>query len=229
MKKATKVTLKQGVTQAALEAENLELRHTVASQSQSQAALLARLAQFAPQAATSGIMDLMVGIRNISDTTVGIKSIFPNEPDLHLHADIGDLPDPNRVAVISNAWWQRLRRSQFMARGLIVRDDTILGNNYQAAPADRSEEIHPEWFNNAVMNPKEWIDSRNEKTLRADLAKITSSESLQRLRRAVDDELRILEARFKAEAHVNPAQAAVDALPALYTLVDELTTRRIEA
>jgi hypothetical protein len=209
---------------ADLATENAQLRKMVDAQSQTEQALLSRLASVSPRVSAS---ELMVGIRNISDNTIGLKSPFANEPPIQLHADVGDDHDPARVSAISYAWYQRLKTSGYMQRGLIMRDDSILTGSYTAAPVDREQDIHPEWKFNAVIDPREWIESRDEARIRKDINKMTSPDSLRRLRRVVDSELGKLQKKFASDP--NPAKRSVDELPIKYRLVDELTTSKLEA
>ena len=96
-----------------------------------------------------------------------------------------------------------------------------------SAPADAPNEIHPEWKLNAIPNPVEWIESRDEAKIRKDIDRMTSPDSLRRLRRVVDDELRKLQIKFKDAE--NPAKKSIDELPIKYRLIDELTTSKLEA
>lgn len=206
-------------------AENERLRKLVEAQAQTEQALLSRLAATSPNRATSS--ELMVGIRNISDNTLGLESPFPNEPPIQLFADVGTGPNPGQVSAISYAWWQRLRKSNFMARGLLMRDDSIVSGSFMAAPPDAPEDIHHEWKFNAIPDPVAWIATRDEAKIRRDIKKMTSPDSLRRLRRVVDDELGKLQVKFKDDE--NPAKRAVDELPIKYRLIDELTTSKLEA
>lgn len=167
----------------------------------------------------------MVGIRNVSDNTIGEPGKF-GEPDLHLHADLGE-HDPASVTSISYAWWRELRKGKLVRDGLIVRDDSVLGTGFVAAPEDKAEEIPVEADINTILDPQDWIESRTEAQLRADLARLTSDSSLRRIRRAVDVKLKALEESYGDDVP-NKAAQAVDDLPMVYKFVDEYTTKRLE-
>lgn len=204
------------------------------------AAVLARMLTEQNKGQTSA--QAMVGIRNISDMTVGERGAF-GAPDIHLHAS-RDRNDPNTVTVIPFAWWRELRKGKLVANGVIMRDDSVLGEGYLKAPEDRPEDLASTHAVNAVPDPKEWIESRTESEIRADLPKITSINSLRRIRRAVDDKiLEIAAAMPDIYRDMTPASnkylppggwdqrkvRALEELPALYRLVDDMTTRLIEA
>jgi hypothetical protein len=174
--------------------------------------------------------ELMVGIRNISDTTLGVKSPFKGEPDLHLHADFG-IDDAGRVTMISYAWWRELRRSALVQKGLIMRDDSVLGTTWNAGPADGLTDVHADFHVNAVIDPRHWIESRTTDQLTEDIAKITSDASLQRLRRAVDQELARLESQYPRTTkpqQVAAAKKALNQLSAKYRHADDLLRTALE-
>lgn len=166
----------------------------------------------------------MVGIRNVSDMTIGVPG-FKDESDLALHADLGT-GDPSSVAIISFAWWRELRRGKLVSKGLILRDDAVLGSSYLAAPEDRPEEMPEGHQNLIVRDPTLWVESRNEKQIREDLGKIDYEPTLQRIRRAVDLKLTELEKQYPNDPEA-PLKAWND-LPSIYRLVEDITTRRIE-
>lgn len=204
------------------------------------AAVLANALQKQQQSQVSA--QAMVGIRNVSDMTVGIRGEF-GAKDVHLHA--ATTPnDPNTVTIIPFAWWAELRKGKLVNDGVIVRDDTIMGEGYLRAPEDRPEEMAPNHQVNAIKDPKQWIESRDEAAIRRDLVAITSVNSLRRVRRAVDDKIKELAASMPdSYRDQTPASngflpkggwdmrkvRALQELPALYRLVDDLTTQRIES
>lgn len=172
------------------------------------------------------LSELMVGIRNISDYTLGAKSPYPDvERDLHLHGDVG-VPDPGTIGIVSYSWWQQLRRGPLMDRGMIMRDDSALGTLHTAAPADKPEEIAPNWHRNAVIDPVEWVESRTDMEIQRDIAKMTSGASLRRIRRVVDDKIRELQDTMRDDP--KRAEKAVRMLPAKLALIDQITTERLE-
>lgn len=169
-----------------------------------------------------------VGIRNISDNTIGIPA-KNGEIELNLHADFGE-NDPASVAVISYGRYRELvKGNKFFHAGMLIRDDSILGSGYVPAPADDAGMVSEETRMNRVADPTDWIESRTEAQLRADLDKITADTSLRRIRRAVDDRLRELQNSYGAEVEPERRAAkAVNDLPMVYKFVDDYITRRLE-
>jgi len=208
----------------AAEAEVERLRQMVETQTAAAALHQSRLASVLPTHRAVGA-ELMVGIRNISDETIGLKSKIPGEPEIQLHADLGQT-DPASVGVISYAWWRDLRQSSYVERGMLMRDDAALGESFAPAPPDRPQDLPAAFYPNAIVDPRAWIDSRDEDQLRADLEKITSEPSLWRLRRVVDEALRTLAQQWPDDPKAG--RRAKAALPAKLRLVGTLTTMRIE-
>jgi hypothetical protein len=208
-------------SKADVAAENALLRSMIDQASVSAQAMAQRIA-----AGTTHTGQLLVGIRNISDMTLGQKSPNSTEPDLHLHADFGT-NDPNSVAVISNSWWLQMRKGRFVRDGLIMRDDTALGLGDSAAPPDRETDLHPDFYVNAIPDITTWMDGKTEADIREAVAKMTSPASLLRLRRIVDIKLLELEKDYDVEDPLRMKKAQ-KRLPMLYKLVDELVTMRLE-
>ena len=131
-------------TKAELEKENKELRATLEKQGAALTATAGQLNQermnHAPNIPTYGSTSPMVGIRNVSDNTVGVPINIPGEPQVTLNAALGG-HDPNSVAVISYAAWLQVRGSKLISKGLVVRDDAVLGEQFAAAPSDRPEQL----------------------------------------------------------------------------------------
>lgn len=174
-------------------------------------------------------IELKVGIVNISDNTIGVKSPFKDEVDLDLHGDT--LPrneNPSRFAVISLAWWQQLRKSKLMERGEIMRDDSVLGTNYTAAPADAPQDIPAAWVMNAVEDPIVWVANfkGDDDALRLALGRMTNETSLRRVRRVVDMKLKELERSFGVDPQ--RAKKALQALPSTYQMMDQFITMKLE-
>lgn len=206
-----------------------QLRGMVETQTIAAATHQSRLATAVPTHRSPG-GELLVGIRNVSDLTIGIPALFKGDPSLHLHADFGD-HDPNSVAIISYSWWREIRRGDYVGWGLIIRDDSVLGEGHSPAPEDRPQEMHPGHFLNVVEDPKEWIDSREPEQITQDLNKITSNDTLMRIRRVVDEDLRRLEAQYPRETisqQVAAAKKSLKQLSAKYRHVDELVTMRLD-
>lgn len=214
---------------AAAQAAVDELRAQLESQTIAATAHQARLAAAVPtHRAAYG--ELMVGIRNVSDTAIGIPPQFKGDDEIQLFPDFGN-NEPRQVAVISYGRWRELRKGTLVERGLIVRDDSVLGRAYSAAPADQDHELPPNAKHNVIPDPVAWIESRTEAELRADLARITAEEGLRRLRRAVDQRLRQLELKYPRETlrqQADAARRALAELPANYRLIDELVEQRIQ-
>lgn len=215
----------KGKATGALKQENDELRRLVTTQALAQQAMLGQLHASAPSPLLGS--QPMVGIRNVSDYTIGLKSPLKGEPDIQLHSDAG-VESPDRVAVISWAWWQQLRKLPHVGNGMIIRDDTLLGDNYLKGPADKPSELAANHEKNVVLDPHAWITSRSEQQIREGIAAMTSQQTLRRLRRAVDDKLRELQAHAPV-TDPNRALSALQNLPSSYNLVDQLTTLRLEA
>jgi hypothetical protein len=158
-----------------------DLQTQLEAQARSNAALVAQLATLVPSYAGPDAA-LYVGVRNISNYTISRKSPFQGQPDINLHVDAEGRVDPNSVAVVNYAWWQQLRKdAKLYGAGMIVRDDTILGNGYRAAPADRPEDCHPDWAKNAVLDVREFIENQTEAQMRARIEVMTSEPSLRRI------------------------------------------------
>lgn len=204
------------------DAELERLRQQVAHLSAATASHLNRVEASSPVRVADNVY---VGIRNLSDNTIGIPGWNGND-DLHLHADLGEI-DPSSVTAIPYAWWLQLRKTHWVRDGIIVRDDTVLGEGYIAAPADREQDIPAAAKFNAIHDPVQWIDSRNEAEIRADLAKITSESALRRIRRGVDIRLKGLMDSYGPEVENRAAQSWED-LEMKYRYVDEATTHRLE-
>lgn len=197
------------------------------------AALRAQLAQVAinatshvsrlSQAATLGSHAAYVGIRNVSDNTIGIKGKY-GEEDINLHADLGQ-HDPSSVTAMSYAWWLVFRRDKLIQDGQVIRDDAILGKAFTAGPDDLADELPPGYLHNVIIDPEQWIRSRDETQLRNDMAKITSESSLRRIRRGVDLVLKRLQNGDNSDESVRRSWMEV---PSKFRLVDEITTHRLE-
>lgn len=214
---------KSSSSKTALAAENQALRQQLEQGSVHEAMLLNRLTMTGGMGRPTG--ELWVGIRNVSDNTVGVKSPFSHEPDLDLHGSA----TPNRpgsVAVISYAWWLQLRASKYVAQGYLVRDDSILAGHFTAGPADLDEQLPAEARYNAILDPFAWIEGQSDTTVEAAMRKVTSRDSLRRLRRAVDDRLREQERAMAGDP--NAPRKAYEQLPPIYRRVDELATVLLE-
>jgi hypothetical protein len=171
---------------------------------------------------------LMVGIRNVSNYCVGFVDKTSGTPiEYNLNPEVPGSPDPKTRAVVSYAFWQQLRKGSQVAKGLIVRDDSVLGPADNAAPADRPEDLPAETMGNVVLHPRDWIQSKNEVELREAIAKMTSTPTLRRLAYAVDQEiLRIGDEKYQGDEH--RAEKSIRELPAMFRLVEELVEDRLD-
>lgn len=170
---------------------------------------------------------LVVGIRNISNYTVGLIDNTTGVPiEYNLTPEIPGIPDPHNRAVISYAFWQRLRSGTQVAQGLIMRDDSVLGEADNVAPADRPEDLAPDAAKNQVIDPKDWIRSKTEPELRDAIAAMTSGPSLRRLLYAIDQEIISLGEEYAGQP--DRAIKALKRLPAVYRLVEELAEERLD-
>jgi len=171
---------------------------------------------------------LVVGVLNISNYTVGFVDKTSGVPiEYTLTPEVRGNPDPRTRAVVSYAFWQKLRKSSQVAKGLVIRDDVVLGEADNRAPADRPEDFAPGTFINQVPDPRVWVTSKTEPELRAALKSMTSEPSLRRLLYAVDQEIvAIGEERYKGDKE--RAAKAISDLPALFRLAEELAMSRLD-
>ncbi len=221
---------------AALAAKDVEAdaaRAALDAETNAKATMIDRLTRHGAVGPQVTWSEVMVGIRNISDSTIGLRSPFAHEGDVQLFGDVetihGDAP-VGTDAAISYAWWRQLRTQKEVQRGQLVRDDSILGPGITSAPIDRAEDIPESFYFNAVEDPIAWIESRNETELRDDLMAMTYMGSVSRVRRVVDEKLREIENTQPRETiaeQVIAADYAVRELSGKLRLVDGITTDRI--
>lgn len=170
---------------------------------------------------------LVVGIRNISNYTIGLIDTTSGTPmEYSLSPEIPGVADPTTRAVISYAFWQKLRVGSKVAQGLLMRDDTVLGAADNVAPADRPQDIPEVAARNQVLNPREWIMSKSEDEIREAISAMTSGPTLRRLMYAVDQEVIKLGEPFAGEK--DRGVKAVRALPGRFRLVEELAEERLD-
>lgn len=175
-----------------------------------------------------------VGIRNISSYTIGLKSPFKDEPDVQLsgeryYADepTRAVPDVTSTATISHKWWMALRRDKQVAKGMIVRDDSVLSAGAMHAPADEPSDIPESFHVNAIYNAFEWIESKSDKELRAAIEKLTAEESLRRLLTAVNQRI-TYERQQLSDDTPEREEVALSNLPLIYKLCEELVIAKLE-
>lgn len=170
----------------------------------------------------------LVGIRNVSSYTVGlVNKIQGEQGELQLHPAHFAAPDPNSTAVISHQFWTTLRKGKIVENGQIIRDDSLVSDPSLVGPPDRPEDMPAVAAKNLVINPFQWIESRDEDQLRVSIAEMTSEPSLRRLAAAVDWKIwTIGEEKYKG----NPERAkfAIRDCPAKYRFVDTLVEERLE-
>jgi hypothetical protein len=171
---------------------------------------------------------LLVGIRNISNYTIGlIDTTNGQRTEYNLHAERPGFPDPQSRAVVPYAYWQQLRMGTQVAKGMIMRDEAVLGPSEYAAPADAPTQIHPDFYLNAIPNAREWILSHTEEEMRTAISRMTSEPSLRRLLAAVDTEIwNIGEERFLNDED-RPSKA-IRALPGVFRLAESLAEERLD-
>ena len=210
-----------------LEAQLAAALGMINSMTQQQATLTQSLgaAQRLPAGMSS---QLVVGIRNVSNYTVGFVDTTSGVPtEYNLTPEVPGNPDPKTRAVVSYAYWQKLRKSSQVSKGIIVRDDSVLGEADNRAPADRPEDMPAEAAINLVLNPRTWVMDKTETELRAAVKAMTSEPSLRRLLYAVDQEIvQIGEEKYKGDK--DRAAKAISDLPALFRLVEELAMNRLD-
>jgi hypothetical protein len=213
--------------------EELEERYskaleTIEKMSQTHAQLASQVGQAQAHNHYAPSGQLVVGLRNVSNYSVGLIDTTTGVPmEYQLNPERRDHADPRTRAVISYVFWQQLRSGPQVARGMVVRDDSILGPADNAAPPDRPMDIHPEHIRNVVADPREWIVSRTEEEVRRDIEAMTSEPSLRRLLYAVDQEIvRIGENKYLGDP--DRARKSIRDLPALFRVVEELADERLD-
>lgn len=179
-----------------------------------------------------------VGIRNISNYTIGLVSPYQDEPEVQLSGPryerdnpTCEVVDPSMGAVISHKWWLALRRGDQMRKGMIIRDDSLLSADTVRAPADEERDLPAGWYDNAVIDPHEWIASKDESQLKDALARITAEETMRRLLTAVNQ--RIEQERIEAHKRTDlteqkQEELALRNLPWRYKIVEEVLLERLE-
>lgn len=209
-----------------LEAKYEKALATIEQMAQQQARMAQQLGGFNRSYAPTG--QLVVGVRNISNYSVGMVDKTSGVPiEYNLNPEVEGVADPKTRAVVSYAFWQQLRKGNLVQKGLIMRDDTVLGPADNAAPEDRPQDVHPEAELNVVLDPREWILSKSEPEIRDAIAKMTSEPTLRRLAYAVDQEiLRIGDAKYQGDEQ--RAEKSIRDLPAMFRLVEELVEDRLD-
>lgn len=207
-------------TKATLQKENEELRASLEKMTHARASV-GTIAAF-------GDATTKVGVRNVSNNTVGVPITIPGEPPVTLNAALGG-QDPNSVAVISYASWLQVRSSRLVRDGLIVRDDSILGDQFVAGPTDRDDQLPEGARYNVIEDPTFWIESRKEDEIREGLALITSDDTLRRLQNAVTLKLKEVEAKYPSTmGNMERVRKSYQDLPLIFQLVDKTTAERLE-
>jgi hypothetical protein len=191
--------------------------------------------------APSYAVEAMVGLRNISSYTIGIKSPYANEPDVQLAGPRFDpmeplavIPDMNSTATVSHKWWLQIRRSNWIRRGMIERDDSVISAGLMRAPDDATGTIPDTWKVNAIHEPFAWIEKKSEDALRDAIQALTAEESLRRLLTAVNQ--RIEHQRLLVFRDDSPQQKtdeereelAYRKLPMNYKLTEEMVLEKLE-
>lgn len=199
---------------------------TIQQLSQNNAALSAQVGGAMRAPIMSG--QLVVGIRNVSNYTIGLSDTTSGrEIAYSLHPEIEGVADPKTKAVVSYVFWQQLRVGDLVGRGMIMRDDSILGPAENAAPEDRPGDLHQDHAKNVVINPRRWILDHSEEELREKTARMNSEQTLRRLIEAVDTEVwNIGEGKYRDDP--DKARKAIRDLPATFRLAEELFYERLD-
>lgn len=171
---------------------------------------------------------LVVGLRNVSNYTVSLTDNTTGKAVVHvLHPEHRGRVDPQTRAVVSYAFWQQLRVGNWVGKGVIIRDDSLLGPAENVGPEDRPMDMHPEAERNVVLEPRSWILSKTEAELRAAISAMTSEPTLRRLQLAVDQEIWDIGAG-KYEGNEDRPRLAIRDLPGVFRIVDELSADRLD-
>lgn len=170
----------------------------------------------------------LVGIRNVSSYTLGmVNTIQGEQGEIQLHPAHFVKPDPESTAIVSHQFWTTIRKGKMVANGQLIRDDSLVSDQSLIGPADRPEDLPAGFAKNLVVDPFEWIDSRDEQQIREDVATMTSEPSLRRLAAAVDWKIwTIGEEKYKHDE--DRAKFAIRDCPAKYRFLDTLVEERIE-
>lgn len=168
---------------------------------------------------------VMVGIRNIGGSTVGIAS-FGNEPGFSLHPF--SPTDPNSMAIVSLPRWQQLRKGDLFGQGLIERYDDVLDQDAERAPEDKPHECHPNHAKNRIDDVVAFIEGTNETDMRAFVSGMTSENQLQRIMGAVDQKVEALLQKFKEEGDRDPKARAIQEIPVAYQMAERLAQWRLD-
>lgn len=224
---------------SAKDAEIAQLRASLQSiteahtnQSNKLAAMQSAGAPMSPGITMAG---LSVGIRNISNNTIGLPdSPVKSDPPVQLHVQHGAAYNPNAVAIISYPHWLVLRKHPMYAKGLYIRDDSVLGPHDNKAPADRETDMAPGAKYNQVPDPRRWIESRKDKAIKRDAALITSEDTIRRLKyestkrieeyRAAHKTAEILDSK---ERRVKAELEAAESLPSIYQYAEHIFEARL--
>lgn len=208
--------------------KELETKLAAATEQLAKLAELALQANNGAQRSTTVVLpttETMVGLRNISSQTVGFFSEKFGEVTLNA-AHPGQY-DPQSAASVPHAWWMQLRTSAPMRKGMLVRDDSVLGEGVPRAPEDLEREIPVSHAINAIEDPFAWIESKNELELADAIAKVDSEPSLRRLIAAVTYKIwQIGEEHYREDEQ--RGKKSLRALPAIYKKVEELAEERLD-
>lgn len=171
----------------------------------------------------------VVGIKNISSYTIGVMNKIQGEQgEVTLHPlRLEGSYDPACYATISLQFWQQLRKEKIVQQGMIVRDDSHLAGVENIAPPDRTEDIHPEFWANAIADPVTWVESKTDEELREAIGKITSEPTLRRLLATVDHKIKLLGMAYEDDPE--RAKKAVRDLPSKYRYMEQLALDKLES
>lgn len=168
----------------------------------------------------------VVGIRNISSYTIGLINKIPGEEgEIQLHVEPFGEHNPSARAVISETYWNTLKKGKEVRKGLLVRDDSFLTTDNVAAK-DNPEEIPAEFYVNAIEDPFTWIESKTDDELQQAIFALTSEASLRRLQAAVTHKIREVGQQFPDDSE--RGKKALRALPSKYHRVEQLVLEHLD-
>lgn len=192
------------------------------TQAQTDSAALQTIAQ----ALTRPKQAVVVGIRNICGSTLGIPA-SGGEPDISLHP-YSPL-DPNSVAQVSWLRWTQIRKSGLYRLGLLERFDEILDESATRGPEDKSHEVAPDHERNKLVDPVEFIENGTDKSIREKIGGMTSENNLHRILATVDAKIRELQNKFTVEGDREPGKRALNELPANYAHAERIAQARLDS
>jgi hypothetical protein len=170
----------------------------------------------------------MVGIRNVSSYTVSMPNkIAGEEGDVNVFPARFDYEDPQSTAVVSYQFWTQIRKGKLVARGQIIRDDSVCPDGVVLGPEDNPRDLALGAEKNLVIDPFTWVDSKSDTEMREAIYSMDSEPSLRRLAAAVDHMIwKIGEDSYKG--HEDRARLAIRDCPAKFRFLETLVEERLD-